>query len=53
MEKRKYRVIVKNSSNKIEVCHLFENIENAIIAFKEFQSRYSHYHKITIEAIQI
>jgi hypothetical protein len=53
MEKRKYKVIVINTKNKIEVCHLFENIENAIICFREFQTRYSHYGKITIQAIQI
>jgi hypothetical protein len=53
MENRKYKVIVKNSENKIEVCHLFENIDNAIICFLEFQKRYSFYNKISIEAILI
>jgi hypothetical protein len=53
MEKRKYKVIVINTKNKIEVCHLFENIENAISCFRAFQTRYSHYSKITIQAIQL
>lgn len=53
MEKRKYKVIVKTSDNKIEICHLFENIDNAIRCFLDFEKRYSFYNKITIEAILI
>ena len=51
--KRKYRVIVKNLENKIEVMHLFELQENAISCFIEFHKRYGHYYKIIIEGIQI
>jgi hypothetical protein len=51
--KRKYKVIVRNSSNKIEAMHTFESFENAIICFGEFHKRYSHYYKIIIEAIQL
>jgi len=52
MEKYNYRVIVKNLDNKIMVCHLFENLKNAIVCFEEFHIRYSHYYKIIIEATQ-
>lgn len=52
-QKRIYKVIVKNSSNKIEEMHTFTLMENAIICFQEFHKRFSHYHKILIEAIQI
>jgi hypothetical protein len=51
--KSKFKVIVKNSSNEIEVMHAFDNIENAIICFNEFQTRYSYFHKISIESIII
>jgi hypothetical protein len=51
--KRIFKVIVKNSANKIEEMHTFSIIENALICFQEFQKRFSHYHKIIIEAIQI
>lgn len=51
--KRKFKVIVKNSANEIEVMHAFDNIENAITCFNEFQTRYSYFHKISIEAIII
>jgi hypothetical protein len=50
---RKYKVIVKNSANQIEVCHIFESFENAVICFNEFKQRYSFFYKITIEAILI
>ena len=50
---RKYKVIVKNSANKIEAMHTFDLYENAIICFQEFHKRYSHYYKIIIEAIQL
>jgi hypothetical protein len=52
MEKYSYQVIVKNLENKIIVSHLFENMDNAIICFKEFHTRYSHYYKIIIKATQ-
>jgi len=48
---RNYRVIVRNSQNKIEVCYLFTVEEEALICFREFLKRYSHYHKIVIEAV--
>jgi hypothetical protein len=52
-DKRKYRVVVRNSSNKIEAMHTFDNYANAVECFYQFINvRYSHYHKITIEAIQ-
>lgn len=52
-EKRKYRVVVRNLSNKIEAMHTFENYANAVECFYQFINvRYSHYYKITIEAIQ-
>jgi hypothetical protein len=51
--KRIYKVIVKNSQNKIEEMHTFTLLDNALICFGEFQYRFSHYHKILIEAIQI
>jgi len=51
--KRIYKVIVKNSQNKIEEMHTFTMLDNALICFSEFQYRFSHYHKISIEAIQI
>jgi hypothetical protein len=51
--KRKFKVIVKNSNNEIEVMHAFDNIDNAIICFNEFQTRYSYFHKISIESIII
>ena len=41
MEKYIYQVIIKNDDNEIMVCHLFENMENAMICFKEFHTRYS------------
>jgi hypothetical protein len=50
---RKYKVIVRNSANEIEVCHLFESLENAMSCFQQFIQRYSYYHKITIEATLI
>jgi hypothetical protein len=51
-EKRKYRVIVRNSSNKIEAMHTFENYTNAVTCFNEFiNTRYSHFQKISVEAI--
>lgn len=52
MEKYSYRVIVKNLLGKIMVCHLFENLKNAIVCFEEFHIRYGHYYKIIIEATQ-
>jgi|688.fasta_scaffold591584_2 hypothetical protein len=45
MEKFIYQVIIKNHDNEILVCHLFEDIENAIICFKEFHTRYGNYAK--------
>jgi hypothetical protein len=52
-DKRKYRVVVRNSSNKIEAMHTFDNYANAVECFYQFiNERYSHYNKITIEAIQ-
>jgi hypothetical protein len=51
--RRIYKVIVKNSQNKIEEMHTFTLLDNAIICFSEFQYRFSHYYKIVIEAIQI
>ena len=51
--KYKYRVIVSNNNNEIMVCHLFENLENAIICFQEFHTRYSEYDNIYIKANKI
>ena len=51
--KRKYKVIVRNSENKIQEMHSFELLENAIGCFLEFHRRFSYYHKIIIEAIQL
>lgn len=51
--KRKYKVIIKDSENKIQEMHSFELLENAIGCFLEFQRRYSYYHKIIIEAIKL
>jgi hypothetical protein len=52
-EKRKYRVEVRYSSNKIEAMHTFDNYANAVECFYQFISvKYSHYYKITIEAYQ-
>ncbi len=51
--KYNYRVIVTNFDNKIMVCHMFENLENAIICFQEFHTRYSEYDKIIIKANKI
>ena len=53
-EKRKFKVVVRNSANKIEAMHTFDNFDNTLKCFVEFiRIRYSHYHKISIEAIQI
>jgi len=51
--KRKYKVIVRNSSNKIEAMHTFESFEKTMLCFWEFHIKYSHYYKIIIEAIQL
>lgn len=54
MEKYIYQVIIMNTENKIMVCHLFENMDNAIICFKEFHVRYSNYaEKIIIKSTKI
>lgn len=50
---RKFKVIVRNSANKIEAMHCFDSYENALICLSEFiKYRYSHFHKISLEAIQ-
>jgi hypothetical protein len=51
--KRKYKVIVRNSSNKIQDMQTFETLEKAMLCFWQFNIKYSHYHKIIIEAIQL
>jgi hypothetical protein len=51
--KRIYKVIVKNSQNKIEEMHTFTMLDNALICFSEFHYRFAHYYKISIESIQI
>jgi len=54
MEKYIYQVIIKNDDNEIMVCHLFEDMENAMICFKEFHARYSNYaKKIVLKSTKI
>ena len=53
IEKRMYRVIVKNTNNEIIVCHLFESKENAFVCFDQFLDRYSYFNKVIIDATLI
>lgn len=53
-EKRKFKVVVRNSANKIEAMHTFDNFDTSLVCFVEFiRNRYSYYHKISIEAIKV
>jgi len=48
--KRNYRVIVRGSDNKIVVCHLFTEQENAFTCYNEFCIKYAYFNKIIIES---
>lgn len=50
---RTYKVVVLNSQGQAEITNAFLSLERALELFNEYQSKYSYYHKITIESIRL